>query len=99
LSLGEVEEIAIEVDCEEVNELKDDQEELGRCFELRFDLQNIAKLEEELKSKGFVVENIEQRLVPQYKITLPEDENAAVQKLYSLFQEYEDIKNIFDNLE
>lgn len=98
LSLEEVEEIAIELDCEEVTEPKEDQEELGHNFELKFDLQNMVTLENSIKEKGLQVDNVEQRLIPIHKIELTSDEKLLVDKFYTVMQEVAEINNIYDNL-
>lgn len=96
--MDEVEEIAIELDCEGVTAQKDDDES-GSRYELTFDLQNLTTLEAEIKKKGLDVENLEQRLIPIHRVELTGNDIDTVEKFYTNMQEVEEIKNIYDNVE
>lgn len=98
LSLEEVEEIAIELNCEEVYETQED-ESAAPCFELRFDLQNEQKLEDEIKARGLVLEDIKKRLIPHQKMAINDGDSVLIDKFYAAMQEIEEIQNVFDNVD
>lgn len=101
LKLADVEEIGIELDCEEVEEVNDvDSEEPGLRFELTFNLQNLQKLEDDLKAKGLEVETVEKRLIPQHRVLLAAGDDALVEKFYAaMMNEVPEVKNVFNNIE
>lgn len=98
LSLEEIEEIAIELNCEEVYEIHED-ESAASCFELRFDLQNEQKLEDEIKAKGLVLEDVKKRLIPHQKMPINDGDSVLIDKFYAAMQEIEEIQNVFDNVD
>lgn len=101
MKLADVEEIGIELDCEEVEEVNDvDSEEPGLRFELTFNLQNLQKLEDDLKAKGLEVETVEKRLIPQHRVLLAAGDDALVEKFYAaMMNEVPEVKNVFNNIE
>ncbi|KAI6177598.1 putative transcriptional regulatory protein [Aphelenchoides bicaudatus] len=101
LSLADVEETAIELDCEEVEEVTEENpEEPGPRFELTFQLQNMEKLEDSIKGSGLNLEGIESRMIPHTRIAITEDDAALVGKFYdAMLNEIVEVKNVFDNLD
>ncbi|KAI6234999.1 hypothetical protein M3Y95_00005100 [Aphelenchoides besseyi] len=90
----QLEEVAIEFDCEELKTIYEDDE---KKYELQFQFGTLSNAEESFKSKGFNVETTEVRLIPQHAIPMSTRENEVVEKLYSLLDDVEEVKNIFDN--
>ncbi|KAI6215528.1 hypothetical protein M3Y94_00395400 [Aphelenchoides besseyi] len=90
----QLEEVAIEFDCEELKTIYEDDE---KKYELQFQFGTLSNAEKSFKSKGFNVETTEVRLIPQHAIPMSTRENEVVEKLYSLLDDVEEVKNIFDN--
>ncbi|KAI6240064.1 hypothetical protein M3Y99_00490800 [Aphelenchoides fujianensis] len=90
----QLEEVAIEFDCEE---LKTVHEEDGTKFELQFGPDALANIEENFKSKGFAVEGVESRLIAHHHVAISDQESEVIDKFYSLLDEIEEVKNIYDN--
>lgn len=95
--LEQVEEAAIELDCEEVTEFT--AEDGTKKYELTFGLSNLSSLESKLQQHGFVVESAEARLVSEHLVSVTSEEAEIVERFYTLVQEIEDVTNIFDNIE
>ncbi|KAI6201828.1 hypothetical protein M3Y96_00883800 [Aphelenchoides besseyi] len=90
----QLEEVAIEFDCEEMKTIYEGDEEK---YELQFQFGTLPNAEESFKNKGFNVETTELRLIPQHAIPMSTQENEVIEKFYSLLDEVEEVKNIFDN--
>uniref|UniRef100_A0A7E4ZT02 Transcriptional regulatory protein n=1 Tax=Panagrellus redivivus TaxID=6233 RepID=A0A7E4ZT02_PANRE len=95
LKVEDVEELAIELDCEEVTALNDDGEKL----EFTTEPNNVSKLESELAAKGYTIELAETQLIPLHAITVSEAESTLVEKFYEALQDVEEVKQIFDNID
>lgn len=94
-SLEALEELGIELDCEEVSRL--DEQEAG--FELVVASDRANATEEALTAQGYAVENSEVRLVPHHAVSLSAEEFRAVEKFYELVGEDEQFTQVHDNLE
>ncbi|KAE9553614.1 hypothetical protein FO519_003159 [Halicephalobus sp. NKZ332] len=95
LRVEDVEELAIELDCEEVTKV---EEEDGDRLEFTTDASNLSKVETALTEKGFSVESAETELIAIHPVTLSEVESGVVEKFYEQLQEIEEVKQIYDNL-
>lgn len=96
LKLEDVEELAIELDCEDVSKVI---EEDGEKFEFTTSPNNVTKIESTLSDKGFKIEVAETELVAHHTITLSDADSALIEKFYESLQEVEQVKQIYDNLE
>jgi transcriptional/translational regulatory protein YebC/TACO1 len=92
-TIEHMEELAIEMECEEVEDLGE-----GR-FEFTCALENFSRTEKALTQKGFSVENAELQQHPLHPISLSEEDSSTVNKLFKVLGEDERIKQIYDNLE
>ncbi|CAD5220889.1 unnamed protein product [Bursaphelenchus xylophilus] len=97
ITLDEMEEIGIELDCEEVVELE--KRDDGIAVELTVETRNLNKVEQALTDRGYVVENSQVRLIPQHAIPVSPEEMALIDKLYEQLGELEDVTQIHDNIE
>lgn len=95
LHVDDVEELAIELDCEEVTKV---EEEDGDRLEFVTEALNVSKVESALSEKGFSVESAETELIALHPVTLSEAESEVVEKFYEQLQEIEEVKQIYDNL-
>uniref|UniRef100_A0AC34REI8 Uncharacterized protein n=1 Tax=Panagrolaimus sp. JU765 TaxID=591449 RepID=A0AC34REI8_9BILA len=96
VKLEDVEELAIELDCEDVSKVV---EEEGEKFEFTTSPNNVTKVESALSDKGFKIEAAETELVAQHAISLSAADSALVEKFYESLQELEEVKQIYDNLQ
>uniref|UniRef100_A0A1I7ZX26 Translational activator of cytochrome c oxidase 1 n=1 Tax=Steinernema glaseri TaxID=37863 RepID=A0A1I7ZX26_9BILA len=96
LTLEQMEEIAIELDCEEVTKT---EEEEGAKFELVCEPANLSKIESKLSAQGFTIEDARVELRALHPIPLGGADSERVEKFYELLQEDESVVNIFDNIE
>ncbi|WKX99577.1 hypothetical protein Q1695_014450 [Nippostrongylus brasiliensis] len=94
LSLEKAEEIGIELDCEDVSLVADDEV----VFELVCAPEKVSKVENALVSKGLTVESAEVQFRPLHPIEIEAEDAVKVEKLYELLQEDESIRQIFDNI-
>ncbi|EYC02327.1 hypothetical protein Y032_0100g3235 [Ancylostoma ceylanicum] len=93
--LEQMEEIGIELDCEDVVLVEDG----GRMFELLCQPGKLSEVESSLTSKGFAVEAAELQFRPLHPVRIEGDDASKVEKLYELLQEDESIRQIFDNIQ
>ncbi|KAL6727380.1 hypothetical protein Aduo_009260 [Ancylostoma duodenale] len=93
--LEQMEEIGIELDCEDVVLVEDGD----RMFELLCQPGKLTEVESSLTSKGFAVEAAELQFRPLHPVRIEGDDASKVEKLYELLQEDESIRQIFDNIQ
>jgi translational activator of cytochrome c oxidase 1 len=96
IKVEDVEELAIELDCEEV--VKIDEED-GPKLEFTTEIGNLNKVENALTEQGYTVELAEAQLIPLHPVPISDSDAAIVEKFYEQLQEIEEIKQIFDNVE
>ncbi|PIO55543.1 hypothetical protein TELCIR_23069 [Teladorsagia circumcincta] len=92
--MEQMEEIGIELDCEDVSLVEDED----RVYELVCEPRSLAKVEKALTSKGFTVESAELQFRPLHPVQVESEDAAKIEKLYDLLQEDESIRQIFDNI-
>ncbi|RCN31577.1 hypothetical protein ANCCAN_22638 [Ancylostoma caninum] len=90
-----MEEIGIELDCEDVVLVEDGD----RMFELLCQPGKLSEVESSLTNKGFAVEAAELQFRPLHPVRIEGDDASKVEKLYELLQEDESIRQIFDNIQ
>jgi translational activator of cytochrome c oxidase 1 len=95
IDVEDVEELAIELDCEEV--VKIDEED-GPKLEFTTEVGSLNKVESSLTQKGFTIELAEAQLIPIHPIPMSETDASIVEKFYEQLQEVEEVKQIFDNI-
>lgn len=95
--LETLEEVGIELDCEDVSKLEDRDE--GPVIEMTVDATKLNKVEAQLVEHGYNVENSEVRLIAHHFVSLSAEESASLEKLYELLGEDEDVTQIHDNIE
>ncbi|ETN76330.1 hypothetical protein NECAME_03493 [Necator americanus] len=83
--LDQMEEIGIELDCEDVTLVVDK----NPLFELLCEPGKLSDVESTLSSKGFVVESAEIQFRPRHPIHIAAEDASKVGKLYELLQEAE----------
>ncbi|VDO22966.1 unnamed protein product [Haemonchus placei] len=92
--MEQMEEIGIELDCEDVSLVEDEH----RLYELVCEPGRLTKVETALTEKGFVVESAELQYRPLHPIHIESEDAAKVGKLYEFLQEDESIRQIYDNI-
>ncbi|TKR64284.1 hypothetical protein L596_024849 [Steinernema carpocapsae] len=98
LELEQMEEIGIELDCEEVTKTEASEEEPAK-FELVCEPGNLNNVEKKLAGLGFVVESAEIELRALHPIPIGEADAEKIEKFYEILQEDESVTNIFDNVD
>ncbi|KAK6742524.1 hypothetical protein RB195_010035 [Necator americanus] len=93
--LDQMEEIGIELDCEDVTLVEDK----NPLFELLCEPGKLSDVESTLSSKGFIVESAEIQFRPRHPIHIAAEDASKVGKLYELLQEDDSIRQIFDNIQ
>uniref|UniRef100_A0AC34FEG4 Translational activator of cytochrome c oxidase 1 n=1 Tax=Panagrolaimus sp. ES5 TaxID=591445 RepID=A0AC34FEG4_9BILA len=96
VKVEDVEELAIELDCEEVAKV---DEEDGPKLEFTTEVGNLNKVESALSQQGYNVEMAESQLIPLHPVIISDAEATIVGQFYEQLQEIEEIKQIFDNVE
>uniref|UniRef100_A0A914ZCD9 Uncharacterized protein n=1 Tax=Panagrolaimus superbus TaxID=310955 RepID=A0A914ZCD9_9BILA len=96
IKVEDVEELAIELDCEEV--VKVDEED-GPKLEFTTEIGNLNNVENALTQQGYNVELAESQLIPLHAVSISDAEATIVGQFYDQLQEIEEIKQIFDNVE
>ncbi|KHN86798.1 putative transcriptional regulatory protein [Toxocara canis] len=96
LPLDEMEEVGIELDCEDVEVVEGAD---GGYFELICDLKRLQNVEQKLTARGYDVVSAEVRMRALHTVVINEDDSAKVEKFYGFLQEDDSIKQIFDNIE
>ncbi|KHJ95643.1 DNA-binding regulatory protein, YebC/PmpR family [Oesophagostomum dentatum] len=91
--LEQMEEIGIELDCEDVALVE------AELFELLCSPDRLSEVESNLTNKGFTVESAELQYRPLHPVRIDGDDASKVEKLYELLQEDESIRQIFDNIQ
>ncbi|CAD6197576.1 unnamed protein product [Caenorhabditis auriculariae] len=94
VKLEEIEEIAIEKECEEVTEVDED----GRKFELVCDAKEVNKIEGQLSKEGFTVFSAEAGFRALHPVTVPLADSTKIETFYELLQEDEQVRQIYDNV-
>ncbi|CAJ0598813.1 unnamed protein product [Cylicocyclus nassatus] len=95
LQLEQMEEIGIELDCEDVALVEGEE----KSFELLCQPERLSEVERTLVSKGYAVESAELQFRPMHPIRIEGDDAHKVEKLYELLQEDDSIRQIFDNIQ
>ncbi|VDM59397.1 unnamed protein product [Angiostrongylus costaricensis] len=93
--LEKMEEIGIELDCEDVSLVESD----GRTFELVCESENLSRVESALADRGFSIESAEVQFRPTHPVRVNGEDAAKIGKFYDLLQEDESIRQIYDNIE
>ncbi|PAV60477.1 hypothetical protein WR25_10602 [Diploscapter pachys] len=83
VAFEKMEEYAIELDCENVLSIEDDE---GVKYELQCEIKNLSKVEKQLQNDGFKVESAEIEYRPLHPVVLQGDDSVQVEKLYEMFQ-------------
>ena len=96
VSLEEMQEVAIDVEAEEVAEAEDDDGRPG--FELITDLHDLAKVESGLREKGILIREADTGFVPLHFIQIPDAERDIVGKFYEALMTEEDLTKIYTNI-
>jgi len=95
VKLDQMEEIGIELDCEEVTLVAEEVKK----FELICDPKKVANVEADLMKMGFSVDSAEIQFRALHPSPLQGEDATKVEKFYEMIQEDENIKQIFDNIE
>ncbi|CAJ0575645.1 unnamed protein product, partial [Mesorhabditis spiculigera] len=92
----EMEELCIEIECEEVNAVED----LGeKKFEIICQPLDVNKVENTLRSKGISVETAQVEFRALHPVSPSEADTEKITKFYQLLEDDEMVGNIFDNIE
>ncbi|KAK6018786.1 DNA-binding regulatory protein, YebC/PmpR family [Ostertagia ostertagi] len=89
-----MEEIGIELDCEDVSLVEDED----RVYELVCEPRKLTKVEKALTDKGLIVESAELQFRPLHPVHVESEDATKIEKLYDFLQEDESIRQIFDNI-
>ncbi|CAD5215018.1 unnamed protein product [Bursaphelenchus okinawaensis] len=96
LTLEEMEEVGIELDCEEVVVFEKRDE--GVAIELTVENGKMHKVESALGEKGYVVENSQVKLIPLHAIEVSEQDMDTINKFYEYMDEVDEVQQIHDNI-
>lgn len=97
ISLEKMEELGIELDCEDVSFVVNESNE--NIYELICDYVNLRKIENELRSAGYSVVTADLQLRAKHTVPISIEDTAKVEKFYQFLQEDPEVKQVFDNLE
>lgn len=95
VSMERIEEIGIELDCEDVSLIDDEH----GMYELVCESRRLSKVENALIEKGLTVESAEIQFRPLHPVRIEAEDAEKVEKLYDFLQEDQSIRQIFDNIE
>ncbi|MFH4982099.1 hypothetical protein AB6A40_008808 [Gnathostoma spinigerum] len=96
VSLEEMEEVVIELECEDVALIESDSQP---CFEVMCSISQLRQTERKLAELGYSVILAEMQMRAKHTISLSKSDSEKVEKLYEYLQEDSSIKQIFDNIE
>ncbi|KJH48809.1 DNA-binding regulatory protein, YebC/PmpR family [Dictyocaulus viviparus] len=95
LEEARIEEIGIELDCEDVALVENDE----RMYQLICESQKLATVECALSDRGFSVESAEIEFRPTHPVRVEGEDLAKIGKFYEFLQEDDSIRQIYDNIE
>ncbi|KAI1724658.1 transcriptional regulator domain-containing protein [Ditylenchus destructor] len=95
IALGQVEEAAIELDCEEVNLINEDN---TTKYQVICSTKEYPKVANKLEETGYVVESSEAQKIAYMVVTLSPEEMKLVDEFYEQLQGDENILKIVDNI-
>lgn len=90
-----MEEAAIELDCEEVNSINEDN---ITKFQVICSSKEYPKVANKLEEAGYVVESSEAQKIAYMAVTLPPEEMKLVDEFYEQLQGDENVLKIVDNI-
>ncbi|CAJ0941664.1 unnamed protein product, partial [Mesorhabditis belari] len=96
LSLEQMEDLGIELDCEEVSAFMEDGE---RKFELLCNPLSVNKIEALLNEKMLVVESGEVEFRAMHPINVESEDKEKIEKFFKLLEEEDMVINIYDNID
>ncbi len=108
----QAEELAIELECEEVSELEpsDDEEGAGEKtngstadngggYVLVCAQEELVRVESKLRSQGYIVKMTQVEKIPENRVKLEEDVREKVEKFVELLKSTDEVRDVYDNVE